>query len=284
MFRYRFQVLLIASTLLILHWSSAWKQSQAIATEVCVKPIGRIYSASDLNLPVGSQICSGDRIKPVKGRTVMALCYLNGKFLYLKQSKIFDAPDECVLPKEKVELCTGLNPSRCKNTRGSDEEQNVPTLISPYGSSMLSTRPPISWSAVSKATNYTVIVSGYEFYWERTVDKTITTLPYPEEEKELQFGNTYKFTVLANVDDTPISSSEPLVVSVLTQEEQNAIAQRVKQINELGLDPDEAAISDLDAIYMSRNLLNETIETLKVLVSKRSQNPAVYRLLAERYL
>jgi len=273
------------SMILLLGCSSAWgRQVKSVARREC-KANGRVASPGDRFLTAGSPLCPGDRINPVNGHTtVMALCYLNGKILDFKQSKIFDAPDECVLPKEKVELCTGLNPSRCKNTRGSGEEQNVPTLISPYGSSMLSTRPPISWSAVSKATSYTVVVSGYEFYWETTVDKTITTLSYPEEEKELQFGNTYKFTVLANVGDTPTSSSEPLVVSVLTQEEQNAIAQRVKQINKLGLHPDEAAISDLDAIYMSRNLLNETIETLKALVSKRSQNPAVYRLLAERYL
>lgn len=283
MFRHRFKILAIASILLFLYFSSAWKESQAIAREVCVKPIGRIYSPGDFHLPVGSQICSRDRINPIKGRTVKALCYLNGKILYLKQRSVFDDPDICA-PLHTPLICTGRDPSRCNSAKGPGEEQNVPTLISPYGSSMLSTRPLISWYAVTGATSYTVVVSGYEFYWEKTVDKAITMLPYPKEQKELEFGNTYKFTVLANVGDTPISSSEALVVSVLTQEEQNVFAERVKQIFELNLPPDEAAIWDLDAVFMARNLLNETIESLKARVAAGSQNPTVYRLLADRYL
>ncbi|MFN6568185.1 hypothetical protein [Dendronalium sp. ChiSLP03b] len=281
--KYKFQVLVIASILLFLPWSSGWKESQAIAKQACVKPIGRVYSPGDFNLPVGSQICPRGRINPIKGRTVTVLCYLNGKFLNIKHGSVFDAPDMCASPQTPM-VCTGRNPNRCNNVKGPGEEQNVPTIISPYGSSMLSTRPSISWYPVAGATSYTVIVSGYEFYWETTVDKTVTTLPYPKEEKELQFGNTYKFTVLANKGDTPISSSETLVVSVLTQEEQNAFAQRVKQINQLNLSPDEAAIWDKDAVYMSRHLLNETIETLKARVRAGSQNPTVYRLLADRYL
>ncbi|RCJ32294.1 hypothetical protein A6770_41225 [Nostoc minutum NIES-26] len=150
--------------------------------------------------------------------------------------------------------------------------------------SMLSTRPVISWYGVAAATSYTVIVKGYKFYWEKTVDKAITSLPYPQEQNQLQFGNTYNFTVLANIGETPISSSEPLVVSVLPQEEQDTITQTVKQVNELALSPDEAAISDLDAVYMSKSLLNETIETLKARVAAGSQNPTVYRVLADRYL
>lgn len=279
--RYGFQIVFIASTLL-LHWIGGWEQYQAIAREACIKPIGRIYSSGDSYLPVGSQICQGDRIKPVNGRTVKALCYLNGKFLYIKQNTIFDTLNMCAPPKTAI-VCTGRNPSRCNNPK-SPEEQNAPTLISPYGSSMLSTRPQISWNAVRSATSYTIIVSGYEFYWEKTVDNNITTLPYPEEQKELPFGNTYKFTVIANMGDNSINSSETLVVSVLSEEEQNAIAQNVKQINELSLPLDEAAIWDLDAVYMSKNLLHETIETLKALVSRGSQNAALYRLLADRYL
>jgi hypothetical protein len=281
--KYKLQVLAFASILVCLHLSSGWKEFQAIAKQACVKPIGRVYSPGDLNLPVGSQICPRGRINPIKGRTVTALCYLNGKFLNIKHSSVFDTPDMCAPPQTSM-VCTGRNPDRCNNVKGPGEEQNVPTIISPYGSSMLSTRPSISWYGVADVTSYTVTVSGYEFYWEKTVDKAITSLSYPKEEQQLQFGNTYKFTVLANKGDTPISSSEPLVVSILPQEEQDAIAQRVKQINQLNLPPDEAAIWDKDAVYMSRHLLNETIETLKAIVAAGSQNPTVYRLLADRYL
>ena len=279
------KVLVVASMILILSLSNAWDQSQvkAEANRSC-KVVGRVTSVGDLHWRVNSLLCSGDRINPMKGRTVSTLCYLNGEFINFKESKIFDDGENCSPPHDTVKLCTGLNPSDCNSNKGPGEEQNVPTLISPYGSSMLSTKPLISWYAVPQATSYTVVVSGYEFYWEKTVDKTITALPYPKEEKELQFFNTYKFTVLANVGDTPISSSETLVVSVLRQEEQDAFTETLKQIKELNLPPDEAAIWDLDAVFMARNLLNETIESLKARVRAGSQNPTVYRLLADRYL
>ncbi|WP_226889733.1 hypothetical protein [Nostoc sp. MG11] len=249
----------------------------------CNNFIGRVSSAGDLYLPSGSRVCPGDRINPAKGATVKVLCYLNGNFVYLKQSTVLKEPDTCTPPQEITELCTGLNPSRCYNPKGAGEEKEAPILISPYGSSMLSTRPQISWSAVSNATNYTVIVSGYEFYWEATVDNKVTTLPYPKEQKELQLGNAYKITVIANLGGSLIAF-DPLIINVLPEKDQQEIVQKVKQIKELNLPPDEVAILDLHAIYMSKSLLNETIETLKARVAAGSQNPTLYRVLADRYL
>ena len=280
---YIFRISMIVSIILFLGLSSAWgRQLKSIGSREC-KANGRVVNAGDRFLAAGSQLCPGDRINPVNGRTVSALCYLNGKLLDFKQSKIFDASDECSLPQKKAKLCTGLNPSGCNNTKSPHEDQDIPTLISPYGSSMLSSRPKISWYAVSNAISYTVIVSSYEFYWEKTVDKTVTTLPYPKEQKELKLGNTYNFTVIANKNKS-LASSEPLVIIVLPEKEQNEIKQRVQHINELNLPPDEAAIFDLHAIYMSRNLLNEAIEALEARVAAGSQNPTLYRVLADRYL
>ncbi len=273
---------LVTSTVLFSNSNTVLGQSPRTVKSLCSKKIGRVYMG-DRYFKAGTQLCPGDAINPANGGTVKVLCYLNGEFLDFKQKTIFD-DSICAIPQNIVELCTGINPSRCYISKGPDEDKEVPTLISPYGSSMLSTRPVISWYGVPGATSYTVIVKGYEFYWEKTVDKAITSLPYPQEQKQLQFGNTYKFTVLANSGDTPISSSEPLVVSVLPQDEQNRIVQQLKQINELELPPDEAAIWDKDAVYMSRSLLNETIETLKARATEGSQNPTIYRVLADRYL
>ncbi len=278
-------VSILPSILLFSSISSAGSRTQSVAVvkSGCRKFIGRVSSSGDFHLPSGSRLCQGDRINPVKGATVKVLCYLSGNFVYLKHSTVFKEPDTCTVPQEIAELCTGLNPSNCYNPKGAGGEKEAPTLISPYGSSMLSTRPQISWSAVSNATNYTVIVKGYEFYWEATVDQKTTTLVYPKEQMELQLGNTYKITVIANLRGSLISS-EALVISVLPEKDQKEIAYKVKQINELNLPPDEAAFLDLDAVFMSKSLLNESIETLKARVAAGSQNPTLYRVLADRYL
>ncbi|BBD70601.1 hypothetical protein NIES4072_69680 [Nostoc commune NIES-4072] len=278
-------VSILPSILFLSDISSAGSRTESVAVvnSGCRNFIGRVSSSGDLYLPSGSRLCQGDRINPAKGATVKVLCYLNGNFVYLKHSTVFKEPDTCTVPQEITELCTGLNPSNCYNPKGAGEEKEAPTLISPYGSSMLSTRPLISWSAVSNATNYTVIVKGYEFYWEATVDQKTTTLAYPKEQIELQLGNTYKITVIANLRGSLISS-EPLVISILPEKDQKEIAYKVKQINELNLPPDEAAFLDLDAVFMSKSLLNESIETLKTRVAAGSQNPTLYRVLADRYL
>ncbi len=52
----------------------------------------------------------------------------------------------------------------------------------------------------------------------------------------------------------------------------------------LNLLPDEAAFLDLDTVYMSKRLLNETINTLKKRVVAGSSNPTLYRILGDRYL
>ncbi|WP_225226312.1 hypothetical protein [Komarekiella delphini-convector] len=71
---------------------------------------------------------------------------------------------------------------------------------------------------------------------------------------------------------------------MLPQSDAKQILDAVKQIKSLKLPPDEAAFLDLDAIFMSRRLLNETIETLKIRKAAGSQNPVLYRTLGDRYV
>ncbi|RCJ40102.1 hypothetical protein A6770_38195 [Nostoc minutum NIES-26] len=125
---------LVTSTLLFSNYNSALSQSHEVVKHSCSRKIGRVYMG-DRYLKPGSQLCLGDRINPTNGTTVKALCYLSGEFLYFKQKTIFDN-SICAIPQNIVELCTGINPSRCYISKGPGEEQNVPTLISPYGSSM----------------------------------------------------------------------------------------------------------------------------------------------------
>lgn len=276
-------------TLIVSSYSSAWGQSQLIALRQCNNVDGKVMSSGDRYLPLGSLLCPGDQIHPENGATVTVICYLNRKILYINQNNFSDAANKCA-PPQVTEVdkyrCTNIKPQNCPTTlKGPDDENSVPRprLISPYisGGRILTTRPSISWRAVPGASSYTVKMEGNNVNWQIQVNNTV--LPYPKEQYQLKFGSTYRITVLAYQGNSLISYA-PLVVSVLPEKEQLEIGSLVKQINELKIPPDEAAVKDLDTIYMSKNLVNESIDTLKARVAAGSKNPEIYRVLADRYL
>lgn len=278
----RFATFVSISTLILLVTSSAWGQQRILLHNLCDQPSGRVYSTGDRFLRSGRYLCLGERINPQNGSAVKVLCFLNRKILYLKHRTIFNT-QICAPPPNEAVQCSVLNIVPCPhNYKGPDDEKNAPIVTSPYGSSIINNRPQISWRSVADADSYTVVVLGNGIEWEANVKNT-TSIPYPQEQKELQYGNTYTITVISNHGDQPLNSS-PLVVHLLPVNDVQQIRDEVKQINDLGLPPDEAAFRDLDAIYMSKLLLDESIKTLIARVVAGSQNPTLYRLLGDRYL
>ncbi|MHC5762638.1 hypothetical protein [Nostoc sp.] len=281
-FAVRLTTLVSIPTLILLLASSAWGQQRILLHNLCKEPSGRVYSTGDRFLKTGRYLCLGERINPQNGSAVKVLCFLNRKILYLKQSTIFNA-QICAPPPNEAVQCSVLNIVPCPHDyKGSDEEKNLPIVTSPYGSSIINNRPEISWRSVAGADSYTVVVKGNGVEWEEDVKNTIS-IPYPKQQKELQYGNTYTITVISNHGDQALNSS-PLVVHLLPVDDVQWIKDEVKQVFDLGLPPDEAVFRDLDAIYMSKLLLDESIKTLKARVVAGSQNPTLYRLLGDRYL
>lgn len=281
-FAVRLITLVSIPTLILLLASSAWGQQRILLHNLCDEPSGRIYSTGDRFLKTGRYLCLGERINPVNGTAVKVLCFLNRKILYLKQSTVFNT-QICAPPPNEAVQCSVLNIVPCPHDyKGSDDEKNAPIVTSPYGSSIIDNRPEISWRSVVGADSYTVVVKGNGVNWKKDIVNA-THLSYPKEQKELQYGNTYTITVISNYGDQPLNYS-PLVVHLLSLDDVQQIRDEVKQIKDLGLSPDEAAFRDLDAIYMSKLLLDESIKTLIARVVAGSQNPTIYRLLGDRYL
>ncbi|WP_193199647.1 tetratricopeptide repeat protein [Nostoc sp. MG11] len=282
-------VLASISTLIVLNSSSVWGQPQLIALRQCKNVEGKVMSEGDRYLSPGSPLCPGDKIHPENGATVTVVCFLNRKILYIGQHNISDAANKCARPQvteSEQYQCTNLKPQNCPTDfKGSGDDHTVPKprLISPYISdgSILNTQPLISWRAVSGATSYTVKMEGNDVNWQIKVNKAV--LPYPRNQPQLKFGSTYRITVFAYQANSIMSYSS-LVISVLPEKEQLEIALLLKQVNELKAPLNEAAVEVLDTIYMSKNLVNESIETLKATIAAGSQNPEIYRILADRYL
>ncbi|MBE9016111.1 hypothetical protein IQ272_08170 [Chroococcidiopsidales cyanobacterium LEGE 13417] len=274
----------IALLLVFLDGSIAVAQASSprqSANQLKCTPIGRVLNNSDRDLKAGSLICPGDRLQPKSGRTVEVLCYFNQQILQLKGGNATNQPNGCLPRATRFKPCTPENRSACPKFKGPGEGNNNPAIISPYSSALLNRRPTISWYAVTHATSYTVQVSGQGVDWQVVVKDRVLT--YPKNQSALQFGNAYKITVIANRNDSAVSASTS-VVNLVPENNAQKIAARIKQIHNLSLPKDEAAFLDLDAIYMSQNLLSETINTLNGRAKAGSRNPTLYRMLGDRYL
>lgn len=277
---------MIALILLFLDFSSVFSQPTS-GTErnskqlKCKEPIAKIINNADRLLPAGSFLCKGDRLQQRNGAKIDVLCYLNpgAGVLHLGSGTV---SDKCVPPptQQKAQQCTPQNRANCPKRKGPGEERNAPTLLNPYSSAVLNTRPYLSWYAVTGATSYSVQVRGKGVNWEKQVGST--ALPYPKEQPAMQYGNVYKISIIANQGDSPATySSSVLIVSPESEAQQVMVA--IEQIKSLNLPPDEAAF-DLDTVYMSQGLLTETINTLKAQIDAGSKSSTLYRVLGDRYL
>ena len=95
-------------------------------------------------------------------------------------------------------------------------------------------------------------------------------------------GNAYKVSVVAfHVDEVKGTSQATLNIPTVT--ELATIQLAVDQLSQLGL-PRDDALRDLDAIYMSSNLLNQSIRVLGERVNEGNTSSGIYRLLGDRYL
>ncbi|GAX38946.1 hypothetical protein [Nodularia sp. NIES-3585] len=267
----------ISLLLLVSSSSIVSGQPPRLAKGMCSDPVGRVINGSDFRLVAGSQICPQDMIKPVKGSMVKVICY-NRKIVEVTQNN--RASQVCLeSAAQPRKICILNSQGNCNDTRAPEEKRN-PTLIAPYVGRIINPRPKLSWLDVPGATSYIVQVQGSGVNWSRIVQSTY--LEYPSSESAMEWGRIYKINVIANEGDEPVSASSSVAI-VLSEEEAQEIKSVVEQIQALNLSADELAI-DLDAVYMSKNLLTEAIGVLEARVDNGSTNPSIYRKLGDRYL
>ncbi|WP_242063573.1 hypothetical protein [Nostoc sp. FACHB-892] len=266
--------LLIKDTLLLAGVPLARTRRNQVRCELS----GRLISPGDKRLQAGSLVCDGEKIEVLNGGRIKFFCFSTGEILDLSSGVV--SSDICAKPDLSKSACYTGNGDFCSRTpKGRAEGNDEPTIIYPYVMPTLKPRPEIVWLPVTSATYYKVRFDCYDFSWERVINQT--RLAYPSEEKPLASGQTCQILVFAYKEDK-ITGGDPSVISLLPQNEVAQIKDAVNQISKLKLPPDEAAL-DFDAIFMSRDLLDETIEQLNNVVSVGTKNPTVYRVLGDRY-
>jgi hypothetical protein len=260
--------------------SRVWGQEVVRAnrqSKASCEPIAKVISGDIRHKPL-TKLCSEDRVRTANGGKVKILCYPRGI--------IIDIPNDVVgkhcLPLQANEGrgCNVLEGRNCVIAKGPDEE-NKPNKITPYGVVINNSRPTLSWFRTKGATNYIVRFKGNGgINWQLEVKGE--TLTYPQYLAELKPGQAYSVEIVAMRSDEVIDSSSALLL-LASNERLQQVKQTINILLSLRQPLDELAI-DMDAVYESHNLVNESIKVLDARAKAGSRNPTIYRLLGDRYL
>jgi hypothetical protein len=273
------QVAAIASTLLFSNLG-ALGQTQGIATQNLQEhgcdPIAKIIEG-DRHWPKLSKVCKEAQINPEPGATVEVFCYLRGSILQVSAGTI---GAQCLPPSAREKSgCSLQNEHNCINIKGPNEDADAPSLITPYGVVIINPRPMLSWATTPEATSYIVQVEGKGVRWSVEVENT--RLPYPVLQPALRAENVYDVNIIAKRGEKLIPSSTFLLL--LSENRAQQVTTTIKRLQSLKQSPDEVAI-DTDAVYNVQGLVDESVAVLSARTKAGSQDPAIYRLLGERYL
>lgn len=258
-------------------WPGAVLAQQKRANQHC-DPIGRVLRANNKTL-VGALICQGQRVQGLVQQGNAILCFVTNGI-----SPFMDSPVNCAKSKTvkqpKMHLCVTPQGGKCYRNKGIGTAQ-TPRILSPYGRVIRNQRPNVTWQAVPEATSYQIqIESQSRSLWAKTVPGT--SIQYPQSLPPLNPDDTYKLSVVAFKHDAPLVADSQ-IIQVLDMAGASAIRQHEQFIHSLKLDPDQTAYLDLNVIYLSKGLLNESIQILEERVAAGSDHPEVYRVLGDHY-
>jgi len=168
-----------------------------------------------------------------------------------------------------------LNPTR------SDASDEIPVVISPRRTKLLSLRPTLRWAPVPGNTRYSIAVRGPGVNWTTEEVHGATSLVYPEGAPALASGATYKVTVTAKGRSSDELPEPGLGFTLLSTDAAKEVRAGAERIRALGL-ASEAAQLLTAHLYASVGLHAEAIEQLEAL-AKSQPAPPVWQTLGTLY-
>lgn len=253
--------------------SQAIPQKQSSAKDIC-KPLGRVAWAQGYSVRPGQIICKGQILHGSATATLKLLCFDTLKKITFNGSTNFSqgCRGRSIQPRRS---CQGTQ-HFAKCARGVASKQL--TLVRPFGNTIIERRPTLEWEPVRGATHYKIEINGFDVTWKKTVHGN--RLSYPKGQSSLTYGNKYNLTFFAYRRNKLLTTQKASLL-LLPEQEVRQIIHGVQQLKQIPLTQTELA-TDLDYIYMTRNLLNNSIETLKYFAKTPAATPEIHQLLTQR--
>jgi hypothetical protein len=236
--------------------------------------IFRDYSKNLKKVFLGAFISSNDKLKISKGGSVKVFC-ADGKSRIFSNVEIWVShscdTNSRVLAK-KLDSATTY-------TRGNAKNANIPYLISPRNTAIMTSIPTLRWHPIAAgATSYSLqILSGGDIIWETQVSQPMVVYAGAP----LKPGIVYDVVISTGGGISTKNSDEPKFL-VLDNDKISQIKADLKNIQSQSFNPDAKSLA-LAHLYRSNDLNGMAIDELERLVKDGSKITAVYQLLGDIY-
>jgi hypothetical protein len=157
----------------------------------------------------------------------------------------------------------------------------VPEL--PFNTKIKTNRPDFSWFSKGSYDSYTLFLySSKGLVWSKTVKDT--SLKYPDDEKGLDYGESYFWNVegedLVNADKS--SNRKFTILSAVKSRE---VADHETQIRNSFIDSPESSSfhSVMGAYYIGQGLLQDAIEEFLIIAGLNKEAPMPHEILGSLY-
>jgi hypothetical protein len=301
---YKYLILLIlVLSISALKRSNAQQSAQclAIITEINGKAIYKEAGMSQFTKATwGTRLFTGDQVS-TDDKSEVKLLYSDNSFVTIGPNSMITISGAGTVTTEKagetknISSAIGVNFSSFNfkkveskdvgalaGVRSADFGQAI-ELELPYSTTIRTDRPTFSWSSRLSYESYTVnLYNTKGLVWSRKAGES--TLKYPENEKGLDFGESYFWNVegeyLINTDK---SSNHKF--TVLTAERSKEVEGKVSSIrNTFKDDPESSSLhSVLGAFYIDQGLFQDAINEFQIISKINADSPMPHEILGSLY-
>ncbi|HIK09137.1 MAG TPA: tetratricopeptide repeat protein [Oscillatoriaceae cyanobacterium M33_DOE_052] len=234
--------------------------------------IKRVGWSSYQPAAVGTSLDNGDLILPAAGSQVTLQC-TNGT----------RQPVPSGTASGVANICPPPSSGNSDGTRGdaiAGIDTNIPYLISPRRTHLLSPTPTIRWNAVTGANSYRLRVRGAGVDWKTEVP---TNEVVYSGETPLQPGQYYLITIItdtgANSNDDP---GMQLGFTILDDSQKATLQAELTELSQQQLGQPAQTIAQAE-LYRKYQLNAQAIETLEAAINSNQATETIYFNLAALY-
>ncbi len=227
---------------------------------------------------IGTDIYPGDQLFIAQESQIIMQC---ADLSIQTISSANNLRNRCPAASEQTECSPGTY--KCPH-RGdvTSWNNNIPYIISPRRTAILTDKPLLRWNGIPEAQYYTVTLEGDGIEW--TTQVSDTQILYPGE-PPLQPDGDYLLIIEADTGESSLDESPlpgGLNFSRLDTQQTQQIRTQASQISQQPWNQTAKALA-LATLYSKHQLHTQAIATLESLIADGVESAAIYRKIGDRY-
>jgi tetratricopeptide (TPR) repeat protein len=298
-----FILLILALSLATARSSTTQQSGQCIAviTEINGEALLKKANKNEfVKVYWGTQLFQGDQVKTLD-KSEVKLLFSNNNFISLGPNSMITISGKGSSATEALGDVKNISSAMMVNISGltlkRDNKKDVGALAglrsviieqtielrSPCNTFIKTNHPSFSWQAKKPYDKY--IVNLYDsrgLVWSKKISDS--TLKYPENEKALDFGQSYFWNVVGeDIIDNDKSASHKF--TILTLEKSKEVEENEKRIwNTFRDEPESSSLhSMLGAFYINQGLIQDAIGEFQIISKINSEAPLPHEILGSLF-